>query len=286
MRTKYIPVLIAAAASLIPASKALAANVYVSYANGNFGTISLTDGSFNLIAATDPVFFGMGLNATGVLTGLTDTGDLYDINTTTGAATFVESEGVEVEGAGSNSAGTLYFSQFNTQGDNLYTAPGAALIGNPGVPSDGLDAFGPGNVLYIDGFTGGADTLYSVNPSNGDLTSGGASITGDYGSTPYNAQIFTGVFNDGVLYGFGEDNVSDNFNIYTINPTTGAATFVTPYGNSVENAIDGVALGTPEPSTPLAFVLGTLSLLTLIIAARRRKLAVSSRLISEEHGVI
>lgn len=209
---------------------------------GNFGTLDLTTG------LTKPIGTGIAAGNTGM--DLTPTGQVYEynvsnqlvqINPSTGVATVVGS-------------GTLPNPRYTTTGGltngsyfgidavtgslySIYLATGATTLVGPTqtamIPLGcgfHTSLAGSANVLYytIGGFTGAGcssplnDTLYQIDPTTGATTTiGQVSVNGFVGSA----------FVGGTLYGFTAGGQE-----YTIDLTTGVATFVTNTTTSIFGA--------------------------------------------------
>jgi hypothetical protein len=277
--------LCAALGGLAVPGTAAAGTVYVAGSNGDFGTIDLNSGTFTPIGTLGPLnggasaIFGMGFIGS-TLYGLDNNingASLYTINTTNAATTLVgpardaSGQGYNAVGATTEN-GTIYGLTFATSGNNLlYTVNKntaqvkvigvVSLTGATGSP-DGLMAFNSSGTLFTDEIGGSeGDLLYSVNPNTAAAT-----FIGPFG---FGLQIFAGVFSNGTLYGF------DFFgNIYTINTTNGALTFVASYqNNGLQGAqIDAAALApVPEPATITLLGIGMASM--AVYGWRRRKAA-------------
>jgi hypothetical protein len=156
--------------------------------------------------------------------------------------------------------------------NNLYsinpTTGAATLIGATGVPpidsadfsgdlfSDSL--MGDGSTLYVSEQIFGASTLsemfYTVNPGNGDTTT--------VGGLPEDSFVGSGYLG-GSYYLFSADA---NSPIFTVNPSTGATSFVTDSQVAVYGAVSAV----PEPRT-LGLVLAGLVMASVLAYKRKRR---------------
>jgi hypothetical protein len=138
----------------------------------------------------------------------------------------------------------------------MSASPGsAAVVNNNFGFFDGL-AFNSGNTLY--GLDQGGDTLFTIDPTNGNTTTvGGTGITTIDPSSGFPIYGLGALSFDSGGTLFGElanfDPSNPLANLYTIDPTTGAATLVGAIGIP---EVDGLAflsttspVTTPEPST-------------------------------------
>jgi hypothetical protein len=232
--------LVASPTGGVPAATSNPFNIDTFYVdgNGNFGILDLPTGVVTQIGAgTVPGNTGMDLTpglqvyeyntsnqlvqitpSTGVAT-VVGTGSIPDpANTTTGGLTNGSYFGIDMV------TGILYSITIPT-GATTSAGHTTTMVVPPGCPFE-TSLAGSANVLYYTiGSTGGGtgcpvftDTLYQINPANGNTTTIGPVTVGGSGVNEFAGSTFV----DGTLYGFttigGE---------YTINPTTGAATFVT-----------------------------------------------------------
>jgi hypothetical protein len=90
---------------------------------------------------------------------------------------------------------------------------GFSLIGNSGRAIAGMGVVN--GILYASSYHTGADVLYTVDPTNGSLTA--------VGNSSINIDCFGGT--TAGLFALGIDA-----NLYSINPSTGAATLLGPIG--------------------------------------------------------
>jgi hypothetical protein len=241
----------------------------------NFGTMDLSTGTFQ---QTNPnisfIVEGMGFAPDGYVYSIGYTADntdhVFRINPSGGTVTDLGSLGpnVQFNNGTTNKAGTLYAIDDNT--GLLYTISTQTLavtpIGSTGLGSnhgrtpDGLLAFDANGNLFADEFRGlASDLLDKIDPTTGALTPIGTGLF----SRPF-PSIYAGVFIQGTLYGFGVDFGSQgpmDQNVYTINTTTGLATFVTPYSlPSNDDVLAAAAPPVPEPSSWLLLGFGAMAL--------------------------
>jgi hypothetical protein len=226
------------------------------------GNLYAYDSDNNLLRQIDP--------ATGNIIGTTNPG----INVSVGEGDLaLRTDGTGVvastlDDTGSFGTGTLY---------SLSTSPASAgEVNNNFGLFDGV-AFNSSNALY--GLSQGGDNLFTIDPTTGNTSLvGGTGIQTTDPSSGFPLYGFGGLTFDqgGMLYGdlanFDPSNPLSN--LYTINPTTGAATLV---GGIGIGQVDGLAFlstgttppppgSTPEPST---FLLAGGCLLTAGFIRRR-----------------
>ena len=195
-----------------------------------------------------------------------NSGVLYDINTTTGAATNPRGSGATfLAGIAFDPAGNLYgLTTFSSSPANSLvrinpTTGVATLVGATGLSNifEGDLAFNPlnGNLYGIQNVpTAGARNLFQINPTTGLATTiGSLGGSGDYSALAFN--------NVGVLFTI-DSGVTGNSVLDTVNPLTGAVL------TSVTMNVDlGSAVGLAfNPATGTAYVadgVGTNTLYTL-----------------------
>lgn len=233
----------------------------------------------------------------GTLWALDRDGDIYTLNTTTGAASFVADTGLiasnEIEINPANGKAYVLFGSTSNQSLQELNLATGALLGSPvslGAEFGGLEFVG--STLYGSG-NGGATGLHTINITTGATTKIGTgtfnagglaydSSTGTmYGISGANSDFFsinltTGAATlidaatvgralafgtDGTLYHAGSGASADI--LKTINPVTGSSTDVGATGTT---RILGLAVAVPEPSFMIAAV-G----FALVISRRRRR---------------
>lgn len=167
-------------------------------------------------------------------------GDLYTIDTTTGAQTLIGSTGLAGNVTGirwDSSTGNTYLMSSSCSGSTLYTmdlTSGATTSVGSSSGNCIIDiAIDPSGLMY--GVDIIADTLVAI-----DKTTGAASSIGSIG---FNANYAQGMDFDGstgILYLAGFDAGTFTGNMYTIDLTSGLATLISPIGSGFET--DAVAI--------------------------------------------
>ena len=200
---------------LIPRTHA-APILWIGDSTGTLGKVDVATGAVTLVGNTGQSLGDIAFDPAGKLYGL-DLNHLFTIDTTTAAATMLPTSTFPFGGNALvfSSAGTLYGAGA-TKFATLNPATGAAtILGNigPGLSSGGDLAFIGGN-LYL---TSASNHLLRINPGTGagtDVGSFGAGVTDIFG--------LAAVGN--TLYGVSGTK------IYTLDVTTGAASFIVDYG--------------------------------------------------------
>jgi hypothetical protein len=214
---------------LQPAARADAV-AYMDTRTDQFGTIDLNTGVFTQIGKMGQQLSGLGVSGGNLFGGVTGTGNLYQVNPSSGALTLVGAGPINYLDTGSTSGGLYALGGPGTVGSalSLYsinaTTGAAALIGATGlsfsttvVDTVGLST-GSGSLYLTFGPSFSTATLYSVN-----VTTGTATSIGNTGADALGAEVFEG----GALYGGSNTNgVSPVDSVYTLNTTTGAGTFI------------------------------------------------------------
>jgi hypothetical protein len=233
--------------------------LWVDDSNGEIGKVDVATGNVTLVGNAGVVLTDIGFDPQGNLFGVSFT-TFYSINESTGLATAIGSLGTSDSNAlVFSSTGTAY--AMGNSSDNLYTinvATGAASsIGHvSGFDSGGDLAFHNGT-LYL---ASSGDALVQVN-----LAPVSGTEIGPFGV----ASVF-GLANgdNNVLYAVAGTSV------YSVDTTTGAATFLVNYGGQGlgdafgEGFIDEAAV--PEP-TSLALMLSGVVLTSQWFWRRRRR---------------
>jgi hypothetical protein len=239
-----------AAAALILAMPVSAQQVYVSGNNNLFGTLDFSLNQpgvvtpFTKIGTLSSVLYGMGYGTDGNIYGIDTNGDYYQLDPHTAKLTALGnpiSTSGGVLSAVSDNNGTMYVLDGN---DNLYkvdmTQPIAhpatnlgtinfisAGASNPNILADGYIVLDSSNNIYIGGTPdpnnpnpNAHDALYKIAISSGAVN---ATQVGDPSSDTGFDILGGGVTVNNKLYGFGGP-ISSSFNIFNVDPTTGAGT--------------------------------------------------------------
>jgi len=229
-----------------------------------FGTIDLDTGVFTPINDTELQGLALASNG-GVLYATplepdTGEGNVYTVNTTTGALTLIGTLGSlapdGVVAFGATNSGGLY----GIAGAGINTlallsvdksSGAASLVGTSSVPSLCSSQCGLSNngaSLYL----GWLDNFYSVNATTGAIALIGQ--TGTPSSVPDSPAIAALAFQDGVLYAY--DNANEW--VETINPATGVATGVVNVSGYYFYGLapDPLTTAIPEPSTWALMLVG------------------------------
>ena len=261
---KKTAVVLVAAFVLLPVLQSAAradAIAYMSTGTDQFGTIDLNTGVFTQSGNSGQTLSGLGVAGGKLYGGVADTGNLYQVNPANGALALVGAGTINYLATGSTTSGLYALGGPNTAGAalSLYSinpATGAAtLIGPTGLDlsTTVVDTVGistGSDTLYLTfGPSFSSSTLYSVN-----VTTGAAASIGNTGGDGVGAILFE----NGTLYGGSNTNgVSLADSVYTLNPSTGAGTFVANESGGATQ-FDGLAPVTaatvPEPRC-LAFLL-------------------------------
>jgi len=233
--------------------------VWVDDANGNIGEVNVATGGVTMVGSAGVQLTDMAFTANGALYGISYN-SFYGINTSTGQATLIGALG---DSTTANSLtfgpnGTLYTADLV----NLYTidlSTGFAnYVGPMGYSSGGGLAFVNGT-LYLATLS---NQLATVNP-----TTGTATVVGNLGALNIYGLAAVG----STLYGFGGANGED---VYSINLSTGAATYISTWAGSGLGVAYGAAYDplsldnnpipdpptVPEPATFALFGIGCLLL--------------------------
>jgi hypothetical protein len=224
--------------------------VYVAGTGNEFGTISLTTGTFTPIgtlnvAANDQIF-GMGFAADGNLYGVDSQANshLFSINTSNAQVTDLGALGRSAIDANADASGKFYVLSKDINAAFYTLNPPSLmtnLVGNTGLQSDGLTAVtADGSGIYTS--TASNFSLVRIDPVTGNPT-----VIG-----PIGFSVDNGLFVQGVLYPF--DFATDA--IVKINLATGAGTKVATYSLPSRDSIlasatpaSQIAATTPEPTS-------------------------------------
>jgi len=252
MRKGLVGLFVAAvlAFALASAGPVMADNyAYEATNSEDFGIIDLNTGVYTQIGHMGQLLRGLGV-ANGVIYGGVDLGNtLYSVNPTSGALTAVGSGSMSYADTGSTLTGLYALDTAGYSGGkaNLWSinplTGAATLIGSTGLTYTGSSAIGlstNSSTLY---FANGA-ALYTLN-----TTTGAATLVGFTGTSGLAALVTEG----GTLYGAANVPV---FLVFTVNPTTGLATFVTTE-SLAPSTFSGLApLPTPVPIPGAVLILG------------------------------
>lgn len=222
---------------------------------GNLGTVDVQTGAAHVTGNMGVIMTDIAFSPTGVLYGLSFT-DLYTINPATAAATLIGPHSIpEGNALVFDASGTLYGAGGGAA--SLYTinpATGASsIIGSDGFGSAGDLAFNGGTLF----FSSLENELVRIS-LNSPVT---ATVVGPLGF-PSVFGLATG--SDGVLYGLSGTE------IFSVNTTTGAGTFLTNYfgqGLGVANGssfITEAGAGAPAVPEPATAVLMTAALIAML----------------------
>jgi hypothetical protein len=227
---------------LASAGAVMADNIaYEATGSNDFGTVDLNTGVYTEIGNMGLRLSGLGV-ANGVIYGggYYGSSTLYSVNPTSGALTAVGMGSIAYGLTGSTLTG-LY--AVDNSGANLYSvnpSTGATtIIGPTGISFSGYSGFSTNSsTLYLTTGT----SLYTVNTSTGAAT-----LVGSTG-----AGIGALVTESGVLYGGVESPLS----VQTVNPATGALTFVANESGAPGNFWGLTPLPTPVPVPGAVLLLG------------------------------
>jgi hypothetical protein len=251
--------ILGAAVGLAMVGKALAAPVlWVGDSRGQLGTVDVATGAAVVIGNMGHVMTDIAFDPSGNLWGV-DGASLYMIDATTAAATLVGGTNTGFINSlvfGSN--GTLYAAGSSLFTLNTSTGNGSLVGAGNGYSSSGDLAF-VGGTLYLSSNAPNADTLWSIDTSNGVGT-----------------QI--GAINASAVYGLA---TADNITLYglsgttvlSVDTSTGAGTTVVNYAGGLGTAY-GTAFRTEAGATvpePSALALLAAALGGLAWVSRRRK---------------
>jgi hypothetical protein len=231
--------LTAAPSGGVPDATSSAFNIDTFYVDnhGNFGTLDLATGvSTQIAAGTATGSTGMDLIAGLQVYEYNTSNELVQITPSTGMATPVgpgtipdqATTGALTDGSyfAIDVAGNLYSINLNTGATTLVGATSSALVVPTGCSFE-ASLTGSATVLYYTvGFSGTScsspmpDTLYQVTPTTGATTTIGQVTISGSGVNAFVGSTFVG----STLYGFTSTSGGQE---YSINATTGVATFLT-----------------------------------------------------------
>jgi MYXO-CTERM domain-containing protein len=239
--------------------------------SGVTGGATITDIDFSPVAGT--------------LYGIATNGDLYRIDTTTGAATLTIGVGAQIA---PNTITAPTVMDFNPAADRIRIFEGSSNFRLTGdattfdsaqtagtVSIDGtFSGVGGANLVaaaYTNNFNGtGSTTLYSLNTTGGNSLVIHSGLTfstiAEVGALGVNIGTTNVGFDISALQGAATGFVSDDDNFYTVDLATGAATLVGVIGNGALTTQSIAASTVPEPTVAALGAIGLLGLL-----ARRRR---------------
>lgn len=221
----------------------------------------------------------------------TSTGNIYDVDTATGVASFVANGTEVMTDIARDANGDLWgvsFSNLFSIDENTNTFTNVGSLSSGATPNMNALTFG-GNTLY--GASTSNNNLYSIDTTSGIATSLGAGSYSSAGDLAFDATgaLFlaadtspddtlasvnptdgssaaigaTGIndayglaFVDGVMYG-----VSSGKGLYTINTATGAATLLGSITGITGDVFGATISAVPVPAAVWLFALGLLGLL-------------------------
>jgi PEP-CTERM motif len=266
MKTFFLTALSCCALSVSAIASPLA---YAGAGGGQFGILDLGTGGFSQIGVGPGALIGLG-SSNGTLYGLDSSGELLMINAATAAFVPVGATGLLANVFTSLTSGGLFAvdNNWNLYSINPTTAVATSIGpikvgGNPLPPRNGyadslaadanslyftLDLWTttPGDVL--------ASKLYRVDPATGSAT-----VLGLTGQEDLSGSVLIG----GTLYAFTGNFAGSPHKIFTLNTSTGAATFsvnVPSAPASLYGATVATINSVPEPGT---FAIAGLALLGL-----------------------
>lgn len=258
---RFFLIAAASAALAVPAPALAAALFGVDENNNLIGFNSLTPGTFNSsvkITGTTATFLALDVrDSNSLLYGLADDFRVYTINQMTGAAS-------AVSGALALS-GTNFGFDFNTfvdrlrivsnNGSNYVVNPdtGALTTATPVFFAAGDPNAGQNPIVTANGYVHGTGDQFAISTSRDALVTqannaGTLNTVGSLG-IPVGPRSSFDIGFDGVGY------LADTDNFYTVNLTTGQATFVGKTARSLFG-ITAVQGAVPEPATWMMMLLG------------------------------
>jgi hypothetical protein len=215
---------------------------YVAGGAGEWGTINLSTGQFNLLGTSSSDLNGVVVTSADKYLGYDALNDLVSVNPLNGALTLIGSGGVVLDAIAIESNGSLFGFSRNTS--DLYSinpnTGATAVIGSTGLAANGgADSFtSNGTSLFLTYETGTASAnLYTVNAGTGAAT-----LVGNVGAG--GPQFEGSGFIGGQLYEFGTNG--DLYTLTTSGPVTPTLVGAVSGGLSGGNAAVQVV---PEPST-------------------------------------
>ena len=272
-----LTVLLAGATAPLHAGSIGSGLAYLDDSLGDLFVGDPTTGDFSLVGTSATAlgfggFTDIGF-AAGVLYGLSPTGNLYTINTSTAAISLVGATNIANPGSVvglSDSTANVLTAGGNGQIYNINTSTGAGTAigtGSANYETSGDDAYA-GSTLYLTSVFPDSDSLFTIDTSTGVGTNLGQLCAGAGCAAPW-TDVFGMIYDtvNSTMYGFDVDG--DEFNVNLSNPNNSgnilALEGVTP---TQEGDLLGAAFTTaPEPAT---FVLIGSALILLAVGLRRK----------------
>jgi hypothetical protein len=255
---------------LTPAPAKADTLAYDATSTGEFGLLDLTTGAFTQIATTPVELAGFGEIGASLYSAEFSGNPFYGVNGATGNLTTIASSGLN--GGIYQALGSSTTALYALDGEfNLYSV-------NPGTGASTEIGSGPTATVGTPGdytLSSGSSSLYFTESNEFYSVDVATSVTTDIGPTGTSGGTDGGfggmVFEDGTLYGVYVPNVNGTGDaIYTIDPSTGAATFVAAVTGETGD-VNGLAPATPTPGPDsLSLVIAGLFAL---LAVRRWKLS-------------
>jgi hypothetical protein len=233
--------------------------------NSFLGTIDVDTGAFNEIGTfalpERTIIWGIGYTGPGQLTAMSNTGELYSVNTSTAALTPLENVGIYPSAVTGDGNGNLIVADYNNVWKiNVATGASSILLAAGGISDDGLIAQSKAGQIYLSefGYSPG-DEMFRLDPQTGKVTD-----LGNSGADAANG-LYSGAFIGSTLYGlvpiYDSNFIGNQVGIDTVDPTTGLATQVglaqTPNGDDLW-VLGAAYQAVPEPSAVVLMALGIL----------------------------
>jgi hypothetical protein len=174
-------------------ARAQSLTAYAELGNDDFGTISLTTAAFTETGDMGQLLSALGVGPGGLLYGGVYGNDtLYQVDPTSGTLTSVGTSGIDYYLFGSTTTGVYGLdSDFNLYSVNTTTAA-TTFIGSTGLSRSGTYGMSTGsNTLYFT--VGNPSVLYSVNTSTGATTEIGSTGVDEIGAMVFeNGTLYAG----------------------------------------------------------------------------------------------
>lgn len=208
-------------------AKPAGTTIYACDANGALFTVSSATGATHIIGRMSSVMYDIGFSPSGALYGIDSHDDIYTINPSTAAITFVGSIGVSdnINSLTFDSKGILYCAGQHLYAVNLATRTFYDRGSLGGYASAGDLAFDARGQLVM---STTSNDLIAVNPTTAAVSR--------IGSIGFSDVLGLAEGTDGVLYGMS--NATDQ--IFSINPITGKG--ASPVHFSGVNGVFGAAV--------------------------------------------